>query len=74
MSGALDGALVVPDAGHPLSHFVPRSIALDFSDPTGWFHLQTLSIAGPSTIMDPILDTVVVSHDLEDASCEELGW
>jgi hypothetical protein len=48
-------------------------VALGGSVPTGGFHLGTLSVAGPSTIMGPILDTVVVSHDVEGTSCEELG-
>jgi hypothetical protein len=24
--------------------------------------------------MGPILDTIAISHDVEGASCEELGW
>jgi hypothetical protein len=30
------------------------------SDPTGRFHLGTLSIAAPSAIVRPVLDTVAV--------------
>jgi hypothetical protein len=48
-------------------------VALGGSVPTGGFHLRTISIAGPSTIMGHVLDTVVVSHDVEGTSCEELG-
>jgi hypothetical protein len=44
------------------------------SDPTGGFCLGTLSIAGPLAIMGPILDMVVISHDVEGTLCEELGW
>jgi hypothetical protein len=49
-------------------------VALGGSDSTGEFLLGTLSIASPSTIMGLILDMVVVAHDVEGASCEELGW
>jgi hypothetical protein len=48
--------------------------ALAGSDPTGGFHLGTLSIAGPSLIMGPILDMVAISRDVEGTSCEEMGW
>jgi hypothetical protein len=44
------------------------------SDPTGRFHLGTLSICRPSAIMGPAFDTVAISRDLEGASCEELRW
>jgi hypothetical protein len=33
-----------------------------------------MSYCRPNTIVGPILDKVVVSHDVEGASCEELGW
>jgi hypothetical protein len=33
-----------------------------------------LSFAGPSIILGPISDTVVVSHNVEGASYQELGW
>jgi hypothetical protein len=36
--------------------------ALGGADPTSKFCLRTLSIAGPSIIMGPIWDTLVVSH------------
>jgi hypothetical protein len=49
-------------------------VALGGSDSTGEFLLGTLSIAGPSTIMGPILDMVAIAHDVEGVSCEELGW
>jgi hypothetical protein len=49
-------------------------VALGGRDPTSGFHLETLSVAGPSAIARPILDTLVVSHDVEGTSCEELGW
>jgi hypothetical protein len=41
---------------------------------TGGFCLKTLSYCGPTSIMGPILNTVVVSHDVAGVSCEELGW
>jgi hypothetical protein len=47
--------------------------ALGGSDPTGGFHLGTLRVAGPSAIMGPILDTIVVYHNVEGALYEELG-
>jgi hypothetical protein len=49
-------------------------VALYGSDLTGGFCLRTQSVAGPSTIMGPILDTVDVSRDVEGVSCEELAW
>jgi hypothetical protein len=49
-------------------------VALGGSDPTGGFRLGTLSVAGPSTIVEPVLDLVAISCDVEGASCEELGW
>jgi hypothetical protein len=48
--------------------------ALGYSDLTGGFCLRTLSCHRPTTIVGPILDTIVVSHDVEGTSCEELGW
>jgi hypothetical protein len=44
------------------------------TDPTGGFYLQTLSYCRHTSIMGPVLDTVVVSHDVVGASCEKLGW
>jgi hypothetical protein len=49
-------------------------IALGSYDSTGGFRLGTLSFARPSVIMGPVLDTVVVSRDVEGTSCKELGW
>jgi hypothetical protein len=49
-------------------------VALSGSNPTSEFLLRTLSIVAPSTIVGSILDTVLVSHNVEGASCEELGW
>jgi hypothetical protein len=49
-------------------------VALGSSDPTGRFHLGTLSVAGFSANVGPILDTVAVSCGVEGTSCEELGW
>jgi hypothetical protein len=43
------------------------------SDLTGGFCLQPLALADPSAIMGPILDMVVVSCDVEGASCEGSG-
>jgi hypothetical protein len=48
-------------------------IALGGSNPTGGFHLGTLSVVGPLIIMGPVLDMVVVSCNVEGASCDELG-
>jgi hypothetical protein len=48
-------------------------IALGGSDLTGGFCLITLSCCRPTAIMGPILDTVDISYDVEDGSCEELG-
>jgi hypothetical protein len=41
---------------------------------SGVFCLRTLSVGRPSVIMGPIFDTVVISLNVEGASCEELGW
>jgi hypothetical protein len=49
-------------------------VALGGPDPTGGFHLGTLSVACPSAIVEPILNTVVISHDVEGVSCEDVGW
>jgi hypothetical protein len=49
-------------------------VTLGASDPTGGFCLGTLSLADALVIIGPILDTVVVSHDVAGTSCEELGW
>jgi hypothetical protein len=38
------------------------------------FTLEPRALVGPSAIMGPILDMVVVSHDVEGMSYEELGW
>jgi hypothetical protein len=47
-------------------------IALGGSGLSGGFRLITLSVG--RTINGTILDTVVVSRDVEGASYEELGW
>jgi hypothetical protein len=52
---------------------VASSLTLGGSEPTGGFHLGTLSFACLSAIMGLILDTVAVSHDVEGVSYEELG-
>jgi hypothetical protein len=44
------------------------------ADPTGRCCLRTLSCCRPMTIVRPILDTVVVFHDVEGLSCKESGW
>jgi hypothetical protein len=49
-------------------------VALGGSDPTGEFCLGTMSVADPSAIMGPVLDTIVVSCGVEGTLCEELGW
>jgi hypothetical protein len=43
------------------------------TDPAGGFCLRTLSCCRPMTIVWPILHMVVVSHNVADMSCEELG-
>jgi hypothetical protein len=60
-----------------VTHCVASSLALftrGGTDPTSEFCLQTLSYCRTMTIMGPILDTVVVSHDVVVASCEEWEW
>jgi hypothetical protein len=47
--------------------------ALGGADPTCVFCLRTLSYSRPMEIVGPVLDTVVVSHAIVGASCEELG-
>jgi hypothetical protein len=59
MSGPLHGVPGEPVVGHHLCHFIPRSV---------------VGYCRPTTIMGPILDTVVVSCDVVGTSCEELGW
>jgi hypothetical protein len=49
-------------------------VALGGSDPTSRFHFKTLRVAGPLTIMGHVFNTVDVSCDVKDASCNELGW
>jgi hypothetical protein len=49
-------------------------VALGGSNLTAGFHLGTLSVVGPSTIVVPILDTVAISLDVEGRSCDALGW
>jgi hypothetical protein len=44
------------------------------TDPTGEFCLRTLSCCRPMTIVGHVLDTVAVFRDVENESCEELGW
>jgi hypothetical protein len=59
------------------THYVISSLtlfALGCSYLTSGFCLGTLSVASPSAIVGPILDTTVISHDVEGASCEELVW
>jgi hypothetical protein len=48
-------------------------VALGSSDLTSGFCLGTLSFAGPSPIIGPILDTVAISRDVKGTSCKELG-
>jgi hypothetical protein len=69
MLGHLDGALEVPCVASSLTLFTQGC-----ADLTGGFCLRTLSYFNPMIIMGPILDMVVVSHDVVGASCEELGW
>jgi hypothetical protein len=49
-------------------------VTLGGSNLTAGFHLGTLSVVGPSTIVVPILDTVAISLDVEGRSYEALGW
>jgi hypothetical protein len=44
------------------------------TDSAGEFCLQTLSYCRTMAIMGPILDTVVVSHDVVVALCKEWEW
>jgi hypothetical protein len=48
-------------------------VAPNGSDLTGRFRLRALSIGRPLDNSGPILDTIVVSHDVEGTSCEVLG-
>jgi hypothetical protein len=41
--------------------------SLGGSDPTGSFHLATLSVGSPWAIEGPIMDMVAISHDVEGA-------
>jgi hypothetical protein len=49
--GPLDGAPNALVAGHPLCHFSLALVALGGSNPTGGFHLRTLSIGRHMAIM-----------------------
>jgi hypothetical protein len=44
------------------------------ADPAVGFCLRTLSYCRPTAIMGPILDTVVVSHNVVGTSFQELEW
>jgi hypothetical protein len=44
------------------------------TDPAGGFCLQTLSRCSPTGIVGPVMDTVVISHDVTNMSCKESGW
>jgi hypothetical protein len=46
-------------------------VALGSSNPTSGFHLSTLSIGRPTTIVRPILDIVSISLGVEGVVCEE---
>jgi hypothetical protein len=48
--------------------------ALGGFDPTDGFCLRTLSYCRPTIIMWLNLDMVTISHEVEGALCEELGW
>jgi hypothetical protein len=74
MSGPLDGAPDAPVVGHPLCHFVPHSSCSEWLWPN-WrvSHSNPELWQTPTTIVGSILDMVVVSHDVEGASYEELG-
>jgi hypothetical protein len=41
-------------------------------DQASGFCLKTLSCCRPTAIVGPILDTIIVSHDVMGTSCEEL--
>jgi hypothetical protein len=43
------------------------------ADPPGGFGLRTLRYSRSTTIVGPVLDTVVVSHAVVGTSWEELG-
>jgi hypothetical protein len=66
-----------PQMGHVLATLC---VTLSFSQfalggltRLGRFRLRTLTCNRSMTIMGPILDKDVISHDVEGASCEELG-
>jgi hypothetical protein len=46
-------------------------VALDGSDSTGGFYLQTLSFGRPHNNCGTHFDMVAISHDVEGASYEE---
>jgi hypothetical protein len=71
MSGPLDGAPAVLATGHTLCCFVPRSVCYSGVDLADGLSLRTLSFSRPTTIVGPILDTVVISCDVEDVIYEE---
>jgi hypothetical protein len=48
--------------------------AMGGADPTGGFCLRTLSFAGPSAIMGPVWDMIVISYAvIAGAMCEDYG-
>jgi hypothetical protein len=64
----------VPTIDHPCVASSLTLFAPGGSNPSGGFHLRTLSIGKPLGNCGPILDTIALSNDVEDASCEELWW
>jgi hypothetical protein len=47
--------------------------SLGGADSASGFCLRTLSFSRPTTIVGPILDRVVVSHDVKGMTCDETG-
>jgi hypothetical protein len=67
------GPQKVPDAGHPFCVALSLALfAMGGADPTGGFCLRTLSFAGPSAIMGPVWDMIVISYAIiAGAMCED---
>jgi hypothetical protein len=71
MSGPLNGARVHQMLAIVCVALSLALVALGCSDPTGVFHLGTLSFCRPLGNHGAVLDTVVGSHDVDGVSCEE---
>jgi hypothetical protein len=73
MTGPLDGAPDAPTAGHHLCHFIPHfgCSGRHRRDSAG-FTFETCALVDPTAIMDPVSDTVSVSHNVKGTLYEEL--